>query len=330
MLLKYSPTCLLVGALLASTCQLHAQTETDAIMMNRTQFCAGFLYNHSSWNEYWEGTRKRNNLNLGTVTNQSVMFMANYGITDNLNVMVGAPYVWTNASAGTLKGMKGVQDLSLNVKWRGLNYAINKKSKLALYAIGGFSTPLQNYVIDYLPLSVGLGSTNFTGRLMVDYKYNRWFATLWGAYTYRNNIKLDRADYYDTEGHNGNEVRMPDQSTFQLRAGYRGKYLIAEATLTRLHTIGGFDITRNNMPFPSNQMNSSVAGAGFKYTLKQHTNLSFLGSFGYTFRGLDVNGNYFLDSRNVGKSTSFSGGIFYAIYTKKSARKTANNNTNQP
>ena len=127
MLLKYSPTCLLVGALLASTCQLHAQTETDAIMMNRTQFCAGFLYNHSSWNEYWEGTRKRNNLNLGTVTNQSVMFMANYGITDNLNVMVGAPYVWTNASAGTLKGMKGVQDLSLNVKWRALNYAINKK-----------------------------------------------------------------------------------------------------------------------------------------------------------------------------------------------------------
>ncbi len=72
---------------------------------------------HSSWNEYWEGTTKRENKNLGTVTNQSLMFMSNYGITDKLNVLATVPYVWTDASAGTLHGMKGFQDIDLDVKY---------------------------------------------------------------------------------------------------------------------------------------------------------------------------------------------------------------------
>lgn len=326
--IKFRKSCLIaIGGLMLFQ-KASAQTDVDAILMNKNQFCAGFIYNHSSWDNYWEGRLKRTNENLGTITTQSLMFMANYGITDNLNVMVGAPYVWTNASAGTLHSMKGIQDVSLNVKWRGYNHKFNEKSKLAAYLVAGLSTPLQDYVIDFLPLSIGLGSTNLTGRLMVDYKYDRFFATAWGAYTLRSNVKIDRSSYYDTELHSTNEVKMPDMSTFQLRAGYRGKYLIAEAMLTRMRTLGGFDITRNNMPFPSNQMNSSMVGINLKYTLKQHTNLSFLAGAGYTFRGLKLNGNYFLDSRNVGEATSFNGGIFYAFYTKKSSRKPTNNNTN--
>ena len=90
---------LLLAVLLFATITAQAQTDLDAIMMNKNQFCNGFIYSHSSWNEYWEGTRKRTNENIGTITTKSVMYMANYGITNNLNVMVGAPYVWTEASA---------------------------------------------------------------------------------------------------------------------------------------------------------------------------------------------------------------------------------------
>ncbi len=303
-------TCLLAGIGLQLFQAASAQTEQDAIMMNKNQFCSGFLYNHGSWDEYWEGTLKRNNLNMGTVTTQSVMFMANYGITDNLNVMVGAPYVWTNASAGTLHGLKGIQDLSLTVKWRGFNHRFNDKNKLALYVMGGFSTPLQNYVIDFLPLSIGLGSTQLTGRLMADYLYKRFSFTAWGSYNLRSNVTLDRPAYFDTEMHNTDEVDMPNTTNFQLRAGYRGKYLIAEALYTQMNTLGGFDITRNNMPFPSNQMNSSALGVSVKYTIPALTNLSVLGG-----------GNYTLAGRNVGQATNFYGGIFYALYTKKSSRK---------
>lgn len=94
-----------------------AQTVDDAIMMSKKQWCNGLTYMHSSWNEYWEGTLKRSNQNLGTVTTQSAMLMSAYGITDNLNVLVNVPYVWTNASAGTLHGMEGFQDIEVDLKY---------------------------------------------------------------------------------------------------------------------------------------------------------------------------------------------------------------------
>jgi hypothetical protein len=290
-----------------------AQTDVDAIMMNKNQFCAGFNYSHSYWKDYWEGTLKRNNENLGTVTTNALMFMANYGITNSLNIMVGAPYVWTKASAGTLHGLQGIQDISLNVKWKAFKYN-SGENKLALLLVGGISTPLNNYVVDFMPLSIGLGSTNFTGRVMVDYVRNRLFATASAAYVVRSNVSIDRTSYYDTQMHLTNEVDMPDAANYQLRAGYRGKYLIAEGLLTNWTTLGGYDITRNNMPFPSNNMDATSIGINLKFTLPQHTNLSFL-----------AGANYVIDGRNMGQTTSFNGGIFYAFYFNKASKKSAAN-----
>jgi hypothetical protein len=286
-----------------------AQTDMDAIMMNRSQFCSGFMYTHSSWDNYWEGTLKRNNENLGTVSSQSVMYMANYGITNKLNIMAGAPYVWTKATAGTLAGMKGVQDVSLFVKWIPLTRTLGK-STVSLYAIGGFSTPLSNYVIDYQPLSIGTGSTNLMGRGMIDLNHKRLTVTGSAAYIRRSNVTIDRTSYYDTELHLTNEVKMPDAAQFQLRTGYRGKYLIAEALLTNWTTLGGFDMTRNNMPFPSNRANATSVGLHLKYTLKSHTNLAFLAGANTTIRG-----------RNMGQANAYNAGAFYAFYFKNKPNK---------
>ncbi|MDX2045597.1 MAG: hypothetical protein SFU87_02375, partial [Chitinophagaceae bacterium] len=162
--------------LLAFAGSLQAQTEMDAIMMNKKQICNAVMYSYSSWDHYWEGTLKRNNLNLGTVSTQSVMYGANYGITDKLNVMVMAPYVWTKASAGTLSGLNGVQDVSLFVKWKPIAKTFGK-NKISLIAIGGLSTPLSDYVIDFLPLSIGLGSTNLIARGMLDYQRGKFTVT---------------------------------------------------------------------------------------------------------------------------------------------------------
>jgi hypothetical protein len=288
---------------------VRSQTEWDAIMMNKNQFCSGFMYTHVAWDQYWEGTLKRTNGNIGTVTTQSVMYMANYGITDKLNVMAGLPYVWTKASAGTLQGMQGVQDVSAFVKWRPLHSKVGK-GKLSLFAIGGFSTPVSDYVIDFLPLSIGLGSTSLTARVAADYNINRVTVTGSAAYVLRSNVTLDRPSYYDTELRLTNEVEMPDAAQFQLRAGYRGKYLIAEALLTNWTTLGGFDMTRNNMPFPSNRMNSTAAGLYLKYTLKQHTNLAFLGSATFTVAG-----------RNMGQANAYSAGAFYAFYFRSKQKQ---------
>jgi len=284
---------------------LRAQTDLDAIMMNKKQFCNGLVYEHASWKNYWEGTLKRQNLNMGTVTTQSVSIMPNYGITDDINVMANLPYVWTKASAGNLQRMKGIQDLSVHVKWRFLKKGIGK-GKLSLFAIPGVSTPVSDYVIDFLPMSIGLGSTNLTGRFMADYQYGKFTVTGSAAYIRRSNVKLDRTSYYDTELHLTNEVQMPDQMHYQLRAGYRGKYLISEVFLTNLTTLGGFDITRNNMPFPSNRMNMTNLSLHVKYTLPRFTNLALL-----------AGGTYCLAGRNVGQNNSFHVGAFYAFYFGK-------------
>ncbi len=286
-----------------------AQTEFDAIMMNKKQFCSGLMYSHGSWTDYWEGTLKRNNENIGTISTQSVMYMANYGITDKLNIMIAAPYIWTKASAGTLHGLKGLQDISLFVKWKPISQTFGK-NKLSFFLLGGFSTPLTNYVIDFLPLSIGLGSTNLTGRAMLDYQRGRFTITGSAAYIRRSNVKLDRSSYFDTELRLTNEVQMPDAEQYQLRTGYRGKYLLAEAVLSNWTTKGGFDISRNNAPFPSNRMNATMIGAAVKYTLPVHTNLSFLAGTNYTITG-----------RNIGQSTTFNAGAFYAFYFKKGKTK---------
>lgn len=286
-----------------------AQTDMDAIMMNKHQFCQGFTYDYSSWDHYWEGTFKRDNANLGTVSTQMLMYMPNFGITNNLNVMASVPYVWTKASQGTLHGLKGFQDLSLVVKWRPFTTSVGK-NHFSFFALGGFSTPLTNYVIDFLPMSIGLGSTNLTARGMIDYRHNRFTVTASAAYIWRSNVKLDKDSYYDTELHMTNEVKMPNVAQYQLRAGYRGHYLIAEGLLTNMTTLGGYDITKNNGQLYSNlRMNATMVGANVKYTLKAYTNLSFV-----------AGGNFTVAGRNVGQSKAFDVGVFYVFYFGKKTK----------
>lgn len=286
-----------------------AQTDMDAIMMNKSQFCNGFQYDYSSWDHYWEGKMERTNENLGTVTTQSVMYMGAYGITDKLNVLAGLPYVWTKASGGTLHSMKGVQDVSAFVKWIPFQKRLGGGT-LTTFAIGGVSTRTNDYTIDFLPLSIGMGSTNFIGRAMVDYNYKRVTLTGSAAYVRRSNVKLDRTSYYDTQLHLTNEVQMPNAAQYQLRAGYRGRYLIAEALVSNWTTLGGFDITRNNMPFPSNRMNATSVGVHVKYTTPFHSNLSILAGANKTLAG-----------RNMGRASAFDAGVFYAFYFKKPTTK---------
>lgn len=297
--------CGLSMILFFSISQSYAQTDLDGIMMNKNQLCNGLMYNYNSWDYYWEGTFKRNNQNLGTVSTQSIMYGANYGITGKLNVMIGAPYVWVKSTAGTLHSSRGLQDISLFVKWKPVSYSFGK-NKLALIAVGGFSTPLTNYQVDYLPLTLGLGSTNIISRGMVEFQHRRFTVSGSATYIWRSNVKTDRSAYYDTQMHLTNEIKMPDASQYQLRTGYRGRYLVAEALVTNWTTLGGFDITRNNMPLPSNRMNMTAVGASFKYTLKQFTHLSLLAGANYTVAG-----------RNVGQASDFNLGAFYVFYVNK-------------
>lgn len=276
----------------------YSQTEIDGLMMEKNNFCTGITYEYNSWTKYWEGLHKRDNLNFGTISSQKTALNGNYGITDRWNFIFSIPYIKTNASAGTMMGQKGFQDLSLTLK-----YMFYEQHNLSFYCIGGFSFPTSNYVADYLPLSIGLRSRTGTLRLMTDYQYNDLFVTFSSAYMKRDNIIIDRNTYYTTRMHYTDEVNMPDVISTNARMGYRTGRLIAEAVFdTWITQKGGFDITTNNMPFPSNTMNMTRIGFNGKYNFKKIAGLSLIGGL-----------NHVISGRNIGQSDTVYGGLFYII-----------------
>lgn len=286
-----------------------SQTDIDGIMMEKNALCIGPMAGYSSWRNYWEGTLKRDNENLGTVSTTMYSIMGNYGFSNKLNILFALPYIKTKASAGQLNGQKGLQDLAFWVKWKAFSKKIGQ-GRLNLFATGGFSLPASNYTADFLPMSIGLESKTLSLRAMADYQRGSWFATLSGTYIRRSNVELDRDAYYTTEMHYTNEVRMPDAFSFNFRAGYRNKGLIAEAFLDDWITSGGFDITRNNMPFPSNRMNATRIGFNFKYDMPFHPQLSLTGNAFTTVAG-----------RNMGQASGFNAGVFYVLDLSKKAKK---------
>lgn len=300
---------LLIGCMCLSLGRSSAQTDLDAIMMGKHQLCIGPAYTYSSWKNYWEGTNKRINENLGTVSMQMASLMGNYGISDKLNVLFSMPYIKTKASAGTLHSMQGIQDLNLFLKYMPIEKDWGNGT-ISIYAIGGLTIPVTNYIPDYLPLSIGLHSRMAHIRVMADYQLGDWFITGSATRSIRSNVKIDRQAYYTTQLINSNVVDMPDASQLQARVGYRSDRLIAEAIVTRSVTNGGFDITRNNMPFLSNKMDATSLGVNGKYVIDPKHELALIGGFNQVIAG-----------RNVGQSMSVYGGVFYVVEFSKHEKK---------
>lgn len=289
-----------------------AQTDQDAIMMSKNNFCTGLVYSYNSWSNYWEGTLKRDNQNLGTVSASMFAVMGNYGLSKKLNILFGLPYIQTKASEGTLHGMKGIQDLSLWIKYMPFEKQVGPGT-LSLYGVGGASLPASNYVADYLPLSIGLHSTNLLLRAIADYQVGKLFATVSGTYIVRSKVKIDRTAYYTDQLILSNEVAMPDATSYNIRLGYRSSLGVAEFVLDKFTTQGGYDITRNNMPFPSNRMNATTAGIALKYNVKKVAGLALIAGANTTVAG-----------RNVGQTTAYNGGAFYVLDFSKNTKKINN------
>jgi hypothetical protein len=288
------------------TTKSFAQTEMDGLFMDKNLFCVGATYSKTNWKNYWEGSLKRDNLNLGKVSSSNVMINGNYGITSKLNAIFTLPYIKTKASAGQLAGQKGLQDFSLYLKWIGYSKQF-KKSILKGIIVAGISAPLSNYTPDILPLSIGLHSKTASIRAMVDFQQHNWFGTASGTYIYRGNVKLDRNTYYTTELHYSNMVQMPNATNINIRGGYRSETWIIEAIANKWITNGGFDISKNNVPFVSNKMNATTLGLHIKYETNFVDGLSFVADGMTTVAG-----------RNIGQTSGFTVGAFYIMdFTKK-------------
>jgi hypothetical protein len=294
--------CLLVSAPLVAP--LPAQTIDDGALLPRHALGTGLVYAHDSWSQYWEGTLKRSNENIGTLTTQSVTWMGGYGVTDRLSVIAMLPYVRTSASQGPLHGMDGVQDITLAVKYQLLATPLTDRGTLRAMVVGAAGIPAGNYVPDFLPLSIGLASRQFSGRFTLNFHARQgWFLHGSAAHTWRTKVTLDRPAYY-TNGqlYLSDEVAMPDVLDYTVTAGYQQGRLCIPISLSQQRTLGGGDIRRQDMPFVSNRMDFVKVGGLVMYTLPAPTRM-----------GIRFGASRVVSGRNVGQATTFTGGVFYAF-----------------
>ncbi len=285
-----------------------SQIPTDGLLMPANTLCTGFMFQQDRWDHYWEGTLKRDNLNIGEFTGNNIMWYGVYGVSPKLNVMASLPYISNKVSMGTLSGQKGIQDVMVSAKYKLLQIE-SGPGKFYTFAAASFSTPLSDYTPDFLPVSIGSQTTNVGGRLNLNYT-TKWgiYLNTSGGFTWRSNTKLDRPAYY-TDGHyySTNEVQMPNVLDYKIDLGYHKGPLQAEVTYMQMNTQGGGDIRRQDMPFPSNRMNAKRVGALVMYYVPWPKNLGVRAMVSHTVEG-----------RNVGQTTSIMGGLLYTIYFKNS------------
>jgi hypothetical protein len=280
-----------------------AQGVDDGLMMPKGTLSAGILYSHDSWDRYWEGTLKRSNGNIGTLTTESITMVGGYSVTDRLGLMAALPYVRTHASQGVLHDMSGFQDLALGARFRLLSTGPARFGTFSAFVAGVAAIPTSDYTPDFYPLSIGTAGRRAAGHLTVNFQSNSaWFANASASYMWCSNVRLNRSSYYtDGQLYLTNEVVMPNVVNYTLSAGIdRGNWRIPVSVIQQ-RTLGGGDIRRQDMPFVSNRMDFVKLQGGVMYDLP--TNFSISLGAAHTLTG-----------RNVGQSTTVTSGLFYAVH----------------
>jgi len=299
-------TVLLLGAVCAP---LHAQTIDDGIMMTARSIQTGVVYTRDTWDEYWEGTLKRTNGNIGTITTQSDAWTAVYGVTNRVTILGSVPFVWTRPSQGVLQGQHGMQDMTVGGKCSFLERSSERYGAIrAIVALSG-AFPLSNYTPDFAPLSIGTQSQRLTPRLTLNYQTDTGvYLNGTTSYTRRADVTLDRPYYFtDNQFFLTNKVEMPDVVEATASVGYLKHDLNAFVGYTQQTTQGGGDIRRQDMPFVSNRVNFSRVNAMVMYPVPKINAVAFQFEF-----------NHILDGRNVGQSTTY---MFAILYSHKQQRR---------
>jgi hypothetical protein len=301
MMLNRTMRWLILAAVSASSAA--AQSNDDGSMMPKGTLTTGVLYAHDSWDQYWEGTLKRTNGNIGTLTTQSVTWVGGYAVTNRLGLMATLPYIRTHASQGVLHDLSGFQDLTLAAKLRLFSTGPTSRGAFTAFVAGTAAIPTTDYTPDFFPLSIGTAGRRASGHLTLNFQSNSvWFANASAAYMWCSNVRLNRNSYFtDGQLYLTNEVVMPNVLDYTLSAGIsRGRWRIP-VTLVQQRTLGGGDIRRQDMPFVSNRMDYVRLGGDVMYALPKNFSIN-------------LGAAHVLSGRNVGQSTTFTSGLFYALH----------------
>jgi hypothetical protein len=231
------------------------------------------------------------------------MLMSNYGISDKVNILTISRMSGLNV-AGTLHGMKGFQDIALDLKYEFYTTKLGKKRRFIPlpWADSAPHPRIMKMISRLCPLT---GVTEYSGRLTADYQRGILFATISSAYVWKSDVTIDRLPITLT------------RSILRTRSTYLTNYtviclwhmeenLTAQVQLLNMYTFGGFDI-QNDMPFASNQDE-------YDFTRRPRKIFS---SF-RTQPGSDRGRDFVIAGRNVGLSQTYTADfIISSVYKSK-------------
>ncbi|MDO9552393.1 transporter [Rhodonellum sp.] len=298
------PLTIILGLMVYGTTLFNAygQTPWDEVMMQKGEICAAFMFEHSSWNQYWEGSNLRKNANIGTFTRQMGMPMVAMGLTQKVNIITSLPYVSTNASGGTQVGQSGFQDLSISVKVDWIQKKVGN-GRLFFLTNTHFSSPIGSYLSDYMPFSIGVGTPELGIRGIGGYKMDNGLVFRGGlAYLWRGQSEIERDYYYENGSVYSSFMNVPNAINLHGAIGYwtLDNRLRMEATFMSLSCLTGDDIRAYNRPQPTNKTEVSQVGGWVQYYINADRGLGALAYFNQTLSG-----------RNMGKATTIGVGLTY-------------------
>jgi hypothetical protein len=280
-----------------------AQTPLDGLMMPKGEICLAIVYENTTWDRYWEGSTIRVNQNIGTFTRQMGMPMLVGGITDRINVILSLPYVKTEASAGQLTGVQGIQDLGISVKALLLEKSIGK-GKLTGFSNLSLSTPASNYLSDYMPFSLGFGANELGIRAIGKYELDKGpYIRASYSYLHRGVTEAERDFYYTDQAYYTAKMDVPNAFLGQVTLGswMFKKKLRVEASLTAINSTSGDDIRVYSMPQPTNKVDFDRVEGFAQY---------YFNSNGRGF-GLIASYQKAISGRNMGQFSGYGLGITY-------------------
>jgi hypothetical protein len=227
------------------------------------------------------------------------------GLSEHINLLAMLPWVKSEASQGQLLGVSGLQDLGVFVKVTALNKDMGA-GKFTFHPSVGVTLPTSEYLEDYAPFSLGLGCPDLALRGILQYKLHAGpYLRGTAAYQLRGNAKIERDFYYTTHGIYSDVIDMPNAVTYGITLGswMLKNTLKLEVTYDGFNTIGGHDIRRQDVGFPSNNMEFTRIGGGLHYYFPFNPAFSVIGGYSTILTG-----------RNVGQASSFTAGLAYQFH----------------
>ncbi|WP_461040959.1 hypothetical protein [Spirosoma harenae] len=303
--MRFIPLALVILISLVNARQSQAQSLVSGFMQGQRKASLAVWGSQQTYDTYYLNTTETKNPNLGSVTTQALTAAGTYGLGFDLDLIVAASYVRTEASAGYFPKQEGFQDAYAALRWEAYDYKLGKSLKLSWQFAVGYSMPIQNYVNDAM-VALGQGSKNLDGRTLLHLKGKSFFITGQYGYIRRGQVKLDHVvNYYDPSQLNpnsGSTVNVPDVTELIVRGGYVNKWLNLDVWGQHQTPHSEGTNMGPGIPFPTNAIGFTRIGATAYVRL--------LPQFGIT-----AGYNTTLDGRNIGRSTQINGGIVIGYWT---------------